>query len=385
MYRLIFHVQTLSFIHISTLNTGRKRHHCRLRQSHGIFRHNYQERILVQHISTIYARFICRELQLPTSEIDALLDNSSLSHSDIVNSATMPYLDFFAFLDRVIVTKSAADLGLKIGAQLTPPSLGELGNAMLCAPTFWEACKLAETFISVHVGYIRLQVDHHDNGVILSFFELANLGDTRRFQTEVLMLLVQNLIEAATCQPFDQGRLLFPYPAPDNHEQYADYFHSPVEFSSPCTAMEIPHHYLETSSPFYDPVAWKSTQLTLKTRKQQLQYTERSPYTQQVIHLLHEQGEPWPSASQTAHRLNMTERSLSRHLKQESTSYRSIRNRLLQERAQFYLHHTGLSVDAIASQLGYRDYSSFRRAFKKWQGCTPSHFRQQKSPPRSET
>jgi len=332
----------------------------------------------VQHISTIYARFICRELQLSPAEVDALLANSSLSHSDLASSATMPYLDFFEFLNSVIATNPAPDLGLKVGAQLAPPSLGELGNALLCSPTFLEACKLAEAFISVHVGYIRLQVNHHDNGVTLRFFELANLGYTRRFQTEVLMLLVQNLIEAATCQPFDQGRLWFPYPAPDNHEQYADYFHSPVAFSSSCTAMDIPHHYLDSSSPFYDPVAWKAVQLTLKTRKQQLQYTERSPYTQQVIHLLHEQGEPWPSASETAHRLNMTERSLSRHLKQESTSYRSIRNRLLQERAQFYLHHTELSVDAIAGQLGYQDYSSFRRAFKKWQGVPPSHYRQQK-------
>jgi len=78
----------------------------------------------VQHISTIYARFICRELQLSPAEVDALLANSSLSHSDLASSATMPYLDFFEFLNSVIATNPAPDLGLKVGAQLAPPSLG---------------------------------------------------------------------------------------------------------------------------------------------------------------------------------------------------------------------------------------------------------------------
>lgn len=329
----------------------------------------------MQHVSTIYARFISRELQLDDLQIDRLLGDSLLRCRDITSQATMPYHDFFAFLNRVIAAEPAADLGLRVGAKLTPPSLGELGSALLCAPTLQDACLLAETFIPVHVGYIRLRAEHHGDGLTLNFVERAELGDTRRFQTEVLLLLVQNLIEAMTCQPFDQGQFRFPYARPDNHRAYPDYFHSPVGFSSSCAAVDIPRRYLALRSPFYDPVAWDNFQLTLKTRKQRLLTSDHKPYSRQVIRVLHEQGDAWPDVGETARRLNMTERSLSRHLKREGSSYRAIRNQLLLERAQFYLQQTDLSVDAIAGQLGYQDYSSFRRVFKKWLGCTPTAYR----------
>ncbi|WP_175481894.1 AraC family transcriptional regulator [Marinobacter zhejiangensis] len=329
----------------------------------------------MQHVSTIYARFICRELPLDEAQTDWMLGASSLSCRDIRTQATMPYPDFFSFLERVIASEPSVDLGLRVGARLIPPSLGELGSALLCAPTLQHACRLAETFIPVHVGYIRLQADRHADGLTLNFVELADLKNTRRFQIEVLLLLVQNLIEAVTGQPFDHGEFRFPYPLPDNHSVYPEYFHSPARFSSRFAAVDIPHHYLTLPSPFYDPIAWDNFQLTLKARKHQLQIHDHKPYCRQVLQVLNERGDVLPCVGETARRLNMTERSLSRHLKGEGSSYRALRNRLVLERAQFYLRHTDLSVDAIAGQLGYQDYSSFRRVFKKWIGCTPTTYR----------
>jgi AraC-like DNA-binding protein len=40
-----------------------------------------------------------------------------------------------------------------------------------------------------------------------------------------------------------------------------------------------------------------------------------------------------------------------------------------------YLSSTGLTVDAIAGQLGYADARSFRTAFRRWEGTTPAAYR----------
>ena len=44
-------------------------------------------------------------------------------------------------------------------------------------------------------------------------------------------------------------------------------------------------------------------------------------------------------------------------------------------RACRYLSSTGLTVNAIAGQLGYADARSFRTAFRRWSGRTPAAYR----------
>ena len=45
------------------------------------------------------------------------------------------------------------------------------------------------------------------------------------------------------------------------------------------------------------------------------------------------------------------------------------------ERAQDLLRSTGMNLSQIADSLGYADAANFTRAFKRWTGLSPSHFR----------
>lgn len=334
----------------------------------------------MHHVSTIYARFICRELDLNADAADELLSDSALSYQDVIQQGLMPYPDFFSFLRRVRQEYTDADLGLRVGSKLTPPSLGELGNAMMCAPTMADALKLSASFAHVHAAYFQLKLSPTNNGVKVEFIELADLGDTQEFQTEVMMQMVQNLIEAVTCKDFDQGAFYFPYHKPKHSKAYHDYFHSPCAFAAPHAALEMPNQLLQSSSPFYDPEAWQNYQIKLEQQLNKLsrnseQDESAKPYTRHVYRFLSTGPLPFPSVEEAAAHLAMTSRSLSRHLKNEGSSFRDIRNQLLKEYAQYYLKESDLTVDTIACQLGYKDFSSFRRAFKQWFGYSPSEFR----------
>jgi AraC-like DNA-binding protein len=39
------------------------------------------------------------------------------------------------------------------------------------------------------------------------------------------------------------------------------------------------------------------------------------------------------------------------------------------------LENTHLAMDQIAERVGFADAVSFRKAFKKWTGCSPTDFR----------
>ena len=78
------------------------------------------------------------------------------------------------------------------------------------------------------------------------------------------------------------------------------------------------------------------------------------------------------SAEAVAARLGWSLRKLQRRLRESGTSFRKIREELLEERACQLLLQSGLSVSDVAVVLCYRETNSFRRAFKSWTGRTPS-------------
>jgi AraC-like DNA-binding protein len=48
---------------------------------------------------------------------------------------------------------------------------------------------------------------------------------------------------------------------------------------------------------------------------------------------------------------------------------------LRREKAETELQDTTRTIGAIATRLGYSDLAVFSRAFKRWTGMSPSHFR----------
>lgn len=71
-------------------------------------------------------------------------------------------------------------------------------------------------------------------------------------------------------------------------------------------------------------------------------------------------------------------RSLQRALKDEGTTFRRIRERVVSHRASSLLADTDIPLEQIALKLGYSEPRSFRRAFKSSTGLSPSAFRETK-------
>ncbi|MFK7877652.1 MAG: helix-turn-helix domain-containing protein [Paracoccaceae bacterium] len=83
------------------------------------------------------------------------------------------------------------------------------------------------------------------------------------------------------------------------------------------------------------------------------------------------------SADQIASTLAMSKRSLQRKLKDEGFSFKDVLEDTRRALALNHLHNTDMSVQEIAYILGFRDPSSFFRAFRNWTGTTPLAVRKQ--------
>ena len=73
--------------------------------------------------------------------------------------------------------------------------------------------------------------------------------------------------------------------------------------------------------------------------------------------------------------LGMSDRTLSRRLAGEGTSFDEILDRLRHDLAQRYITASDLSLGEIAFNLGYANQPAFTTAFKRWSGKSPSELR----------
>jgi AraC-like DNA-binding protein len=82
-----------------------------------------------------------------------------------------------------------------------------------------------------------------------------------------------------------------------------------------------------------------------------------------------------PDVQIIAGELRMSERTLQRRLTEEGTSYKHLLSEARHEKAREYLTDPSLDIKEVAFLLGYEEKSSFYRAFRLWEGDTPSNWR----------
>ena len=76
-----------------------------------------------------------------------------------------------------------------------------------------------------------------------------------------------------------------------------------------------------------------------------------------------------------AKELGMSSRTLQRQIAEEGRSFRLLLSDARRELARLYLLHPSLGLSQVASLLGYEDANSFLRAFRVWEGATPTEWR----------
>ena len=82
----------------------------------------------------------------------------------------------------------------------------------------------------------------------------------------------------------------------------------------------------------------------------------------------------FPTLPDVAAELDVHPRTLRRQLAEEGTSFRALLNETRSTIAVDLLCSVGLTVEEVSKRLGYTDTSTFRHAFKRWYGVSPSAY-----------
>lgn len=101
----------------------------------------------------------------------------------------------------------------------------------------------------------------------------------------------------------------------------------------------------------------------------------RNTIVHAIYQLLLQREASFPTASEAALHLNLSERSLHRKLASQGASYQAILDNVRLRRARELLDEPGLSIAEISECLGFAEMASFSRFFRRVAGTPPLAYR----------
>lgn len=304
----------------------------------------------------------------------SLLDSVGLSEDQIRDpDARIPVEKTIRLWRRIANLVDIPDLGLEAGTTFRLRDGGVVGYAMMHGDTLLGA-------LNRLVRFAKLLNQRAD-------LSLEDLGDRWRLQA-----LNQPLLPNFR-QPIDEGiaglmtafkeiigrnvvaaEIHFNYDKPESTAEHRRLLGPNLYFDQPTSAVVLWDR--DVRSPTTDPDA-SLTRYMDELAEIYLQSLPRiDSYKEKVRHAVWPHlSEGLPTIQSVAARMAISTRSLQRRLREEGTSFAEVVDSLRQEKAHLLLRDPNLAVYEVGYLLGYSDPSTFHRAFRRWQGTSPSQYR----------
>jgi AraC-like DNA-binding protein len=314
---------------------------------------------------------------VPASEV---LAGSDLTPADFISAtARISYRQMIAVYNNAIRLSKDPALGFRVGRRMHLTSYGMYGYAMLSCKNIGETAELSAKYArAIGPGFLLTFTadENWARWVFLPVISQDPSSDLYRFTWELSLAMFFNVSKDLFDEPPKPSSLHIVYPPPPHAAAYRDivpWGPCPVLFNAAFNEVRYPATILT------QPIAWANPfnlDLAREACEDILKEIEISGgLAAQVRRALLRVPSHFPPAERIAAELGVSSRQLHRNLQVENTSYRKILDEARKGLAIAYLHKTHLTIEDIATRLGFSDSANFRHAFRRWTGKNTSNFR----------
>ena len=256
------------------------------------------------------------------------------------------------------------------GAKFWHPShLHALGYAWLASGTLREALNRAGRYAHIIGEDREHRLEDTAKGLTATLSHSLKLPAHMDLSMSILMSACR-LNYGEDLNPVD---VHFIHSKPACAEEYYSYFNAPVKFHADNDCITLPADAVDRRLPIGNPQLAKLSDQYIISYLAEL---DKNNIVQRVkgaiLDMLPSGG---VSGEKVTQRLNMSTRSLQRKLQSAHTTFGTLLDEVRQEIAEHYIHDSTVSLTEIAFVLGYSEYSSFWRAYKRWTKTSPSEIR----------
>ena len=200
---------------------------------------------------------------------------------------------------------------------------------------------------SVYHPAVRCTREIHDSAIAAAFNVLRELCGPGWFPSDVFI----------------------PHARPADAVHYRNFFKLHPRFDSEYCAIRFPAKWLSRPVEGADPVKYAAAIRAVEAAGEPVLLQQ--VYRALRILMLHGKN----SGDDVAQAMNMHRRTLNRRLKAHGTTFQEVLDEARLELSRQLLAESNVSLDDIAATLGYNGVSPFMRAFRRWTGDTPGHWR----------
>jgi AraC-like DNA-binding protein len=267
-------------------------------------------------------------------------------------------------------------ISLLVGDAIKPNDYGLYGCTLLSCKGLQQTLEFSVRYHSLVTKTVGMSfhTDAQSDYSCFRFKDLLHAPDIIEFNIELQCVIVLSIVrECVDNKNFSFDELRFSFDKPRNYRLYEAHFKCPISYGNPHNEFVLQNDRLLTptprSNPFAMPLLLNQCDMVLNSiaNKNELLIT----VNQWVAANMHKEV----CAEELSSHLYMTPRTLRRKLSDQGTSFREIVKELRCEAAKKLIIETKLTVEDIATSIGFNDVSNFRAAFKKWTGHTPASLR----------
>jgi AraC-like DNA-binding protein len=264
------------------------------------------------------------------------------------------------------------NFGLDAGKYWHPSQMGALGYAWMTSSTLRAAFERLVRFSRTVLGTVDVVIEESETSLSL-LFDFSNEVFSPPFRLTGNRAIVLAMLQCNAGPDFYPEAISFTNAPPKNKRDFDKLFQCPLTFNADVDSITISLDEADK------PRSCSNKQLAQLHDQVLITYVtklDKNNIVEKVkLAITDALSEGKCSDSVIASNLYMSQRTIQRRLKENNTTFKQLINEVRQELADTYLSDSSLTLTEISFMLGFSETSAFSRAFKRWEGRSPSDYR----------
>lgn len=325
--------------------------------------------------TAVITRFLYRMFSNAGLDADEILERSDIDSSLIQDSEYRVSHQKLLYMWKVAAELSGdPDFSLNLAAEVPVAAFNAAGYFAMTSKNIREMLVVLHKYIMVFSDKGHVKTTEGDYLAKVSV-DLSGGGHPVRQHTDFWLVYFYRLLGVSSGWNLPLTQVGFSHSRPDDVTVYEAILKCEIKFDQDENYFSFPKIYLDYQSISSDPSLHVVHEMQAV---KQLHALTENGILNKVKKLVFES---LPSREielkMVAESLNLTPRTVQRNLSSEGTTFKKLVDEMRKDHTLAEIRDTDFSVSEIAFRLGYKDLSSFYRAFKRWTGTTPIIYREQ--------